>query len=326
MQHFIDPTIDCVFKAILSAPGNENLLVSFLNGVLELKSPIATVDILNPYNDKEFIGDKLSIVDIKATDDRGVIYQIEVQLSTPKYLENRMLYTWSSVYKSQVVEGDGYSELKPAISIWLLTGTFFKTDQAHHHHFQVWDVENQLRLTDHCSVHVLELEKWEKPATLQAQDYWLYFFKEAKHWKSLPQLLQGLAVMRQAMNTLVRFSEQQKEYHRYQSRLDQIRVLKSDEALMKEAMGEVKAVRAELETAKAETETVKAEVEASKAETATLKTESETLRTESETLRTESETLRTKTETARAEVETAQSQNELLMAQLRQAGIEPKLS
>jgi multidrug resistance efflux pump len=156
-----------------------------------------------------------------------------------------MLYTWSSVYKSQVVEGDNNSELKQAISIWLLTGTFFKTDQA--------------------------------------QNYWLYFFKEAKHWKSLPQLLQGLAVMRQATNTLVRFSEQQKEFHRYQSRLDQIRVLKSDEALMKEAMGEVKAVRAELETAKAETETVK------------------------------------------AEVETAKSQNEQLMAQLRQAGIEPKI-
>ena len=90
MQHYIDPTIDCVFKAILSAPGNENLLVHFLNGVLELKSPVVSVDILNPYNDKEFIGDKLSIVDIKATDDRGVIYQIEVQLSKPKYLENRM--------------------------------------------------------------------------------------------------------------------------------------------------------------------------------------------------------------------------------------------
>ncbi len=296
MQHFIDPTIDCVFKAVLSGPGNENLLVSFLNGVLELKYPIASVDILNPYNDKEFIGDKLSIVDIKASDDRGSIYQIEVQLSTPKYLENRMLYTWSNVYKGQIVEGDDYSHLKPAISIWLLTGTFFKTDQVHHHHFQVWDVENQMRLTDHCSVHVLELAKWEKPATLQAPDYWLYFFKEAKYWKSLPQLLQDLAVMRQAMSTLVRFSEQQKEYHRYQSRLDQIRVLKSDEALMKETMREFKVAKAELETARAETETARAE----------------------------SETARAESETAKAEVKTAQSQNEQLMAQLRQAGIEPK--
>jgi hypothetical protein len=34
LENFIDPAIDCVFKAILSASGNENLLVNFLNNVL----------------------------------------------------------------------------------------------------------------------------------------------------------------------------------------------------------------------------------------------------------------------------------------------------
>jgi hypothetical protein len=44
--------------------------VHFLNAILstDLGIPIATVDILNPYNDKEFIEDKLSIVDVKARD------------------------------------------------------------------------------------------------------------------------------------------------------------------------------------------------------------------------------------------------------------------
>ena len=42
--------------------------------------PIATVDILNPYNDKEFVEDKLSIVDVKARDNEGNLYQIEIQL------------------------------------------------------------------------------------------------------------------------------------------------------------------------------------------------------------------------------------------------------
>ena len=57
MKHQIDPKIDCVFKALLGAEDNRNLLVHFLNAILsaDLSTPIATVDILNPYNDKEFV-------------------------------------------------------------------------------------------------------------------------------------------------------------------------------------------------------------------------------------------------------------------------------
>ena len=76
MKHQIDPKIDCVFKALLSAEDNRNLLVHFLNAILsaDLSTPIATVDILNPYNDKEFVEDKLSIVDVKARDNEGNLY------------------------------------------------------------------------------------------------------------------------------------------------------------------------------------------------------------------------------------------------------------
>ena len=120
LKHFIDATIDCVFKAILGAPGNENLLVDFLNSILLPASLITHVEVINPYNERDFIGDKLSIVDIKATDASGVKYQVEVQLTTPSYLKDRILYTWGGIYQAQISEGDGYNKLKPVISIWLL--------------------------------------------------------------------------------------------------------------------------------------------------------------------------------------------------------------
>ena len=70
MQHPIDPKIDCVFKALLGSDENRNLLIHFLNAFLaqELNEPLVSVEILNPYNDKEFLSDKLSIVDVKAKD------------------------------------------------------------------------------------------------------------------------------------------------------------------------------------------------------------------------------------------------------------------
>ena len=63
MRHPIDPTIDCVFKALLGSEDNRGLLIHFLNAILgpELPRPITGVEILNPYNEREFFSDKLSI-------------------------------------------------------------------------------------------------------------------------------------------------------------------------------------------------------------------------------------------------------------------------
>ena len=56
MRHAIDPKIDCVFKALLGSEENRNLLIHFLNAFLapDLIEPLVWVEILNPYNDKEF--------------------------------------------------------------------------------------------------------------------------------------------------------------------------------------------------------------------------------------------------------------------------------
>ncbi|NQZ09492.1 MAG: Rpn family recombination-promoting nuclease/putative transposase [Algicola sp.] len=229
MKYFIDPTVDCVFKAILGMEGNEDLLVHFLNCILMPAIPIVSVTIINPYNERTFTDDKLSIVDIKAIDESGIKYQVEVQMATPHSLPKRMLYTWSDIYQTQIKKGTNYSQLQPVISIWLLTHSFFN-DTKPHHHFQVWDKDNDLLLTDNCSIHVFELAKWKRPDTLQANDFWLYFFKEGKNWKELPESLLNVPQLRLAMKTLEQFSEREAEYHRYQSRQDAIRVQLTQEA------------------------------------------------------------------------------------------------
>ena len=97
-------------------------------------------------NEREFHTDKLTIVDIKAKDEKGTAYQIEIQLSVFSYLPERILYTWSDIYQSQLTSGEKFSELHPVISIWLLTENLFPKSPAFHHHLQMLDEENQLRL------------------------------------------------------------------------------------------------------------------------------------------------------------------------------------
>ena len=58
----------------------------------------------NPFNEKEQLDAKLSVVDIKAKDNQGHIYQIEVQLTSPPHLAARMSHNWVSRNKSEGLE------------------------------------------------------------------------------------------------------------------------------------------------------------------------------------------------------------------------------
>lgn len=69
---------------------------------------VVEVEILNPYNEREFLDDKLSIVDVKARDQAGRLYQIEIQLRNIPDLPARILYGWTDLYSAQLQDGDGY--------------------------------------------------------------------------------------------------------------------------------------------------------------------------------------------------------------------------
>ena len=226
MKHKINPTVDCVFKAILGAEENKNLLIHFLNAVLEPEkgSLIQEVTLKNPYNEKEFIGDKLTIVDVKAIDEKGKTYQVEIQLAIHTALSARILYTWSSIYHSQIQEGDNYQQLRPVISIWILNGNLFETVEECHLPFSVYNQKHQVVLTDHLAIPMLQLPKWLSVDTIKTEkERWLYLFKEGKNVDSdNPPKPLNTKEMRQAMKVLHRFSENETDYLLYQSRMDAV--------------------------------------------------------------------------------------------------------
>jgi predicted transposase/invertase (TIGR01784 family) len=178
MQTLINPQIDCVFKAILGTEENKVLLINFLNAVLAPTDDhkICGVTLLNPFNEKEFISDKLTIVDVMATDQNDHRYQIEIQMQVSHELSSRMAYTWSELYRSQLAEGDNFDQLKPVISIWLLGEDLAATKQstASHHCFTIHDKRNNVSLTDHCQIHALELKKSHNSDIKEDIDYWYW--------------------------------------------------------------------------------------------------------------------------------------------------------
>lgn len=228
MKHSIDPTVDCVFKAVLGKEENKNLLIHFLNAILQRKGAtrIVEVRIANPYNEREFQQGKLSIVDVKAFDRQGRTYQIEIQRAIHAGLAERMLFMWSALYHASLHKGGSFVQLRPVIAIWLLRESLFPHVAAYHLPFGLYNLKHRLRLTDHLEVYLLQLPNWRliKPRP-DARDRWLYFFKEGKYVDpaSPPEILQTKE-MRQAMNVLVDFSEHEKNYLLYEQQLEAERV------------------------------------------------------------------------------------------------------
>ncbi|MBL8892633.1 MAG: PD-(D/E)XK nuclease family transposase, partial [Planctomycetaceae bacterium] len=70
----IRPLNDYAFKKVFGSPANKLALLSLLNAILKSEVPIVDVVILNPFNLQDFEQDKLSVLDVKATDQNGVIY------------------------------------------------------------------------------------------------------------------------------------------------------------------------------------------------------------------------------------------------------------
>ena len=248
MKHRIDPKIDCVFKALLGSVENRNLLVHFLNAILEneLKAPIATVDLLNPYNEKEFLDDKISIVDVKAQDSEGKIYQVEIQLLQYADLPARMAYTWADIYSQQLHSGNQYSELVPTYAIWILDKALIQGDSDYVHAYKLRDEQGRL-LVDHGGIWLLELPKFNAKRIENEAQRWLRFFKDGEDLDgtTVPDWM-TTTEMRQAMETLRRFSEKDRDYHEYQGRQNFIRQQQSIQSeLDAEREGRLRALQRE---------------------------------------------------------------------------------
>ena len=154
-----------------------------MNALLDLNGSqkIVSLELLNPISEKEYVDEKGPILDLKARDQAGRQYNIEVQLNPGlgDYIQ-RSIYYLSKFYSEQIRRGDAYSELLKTISISLLDFEIFDHHQAVHSTFCLWEKDLGFALSDALELHYVELRKFSptKPHELKTRfEKWLYFLK-----------------------------------------------------------------------------------------------------------------------------------------------------
>jgi predicted transposase/invertase (TIGR01784 family) len=188
MRIGIRPINDFAFKKIFGTVANKLALISFLNAVLCLGVPIVEVTIANPYNLQDFLDDKLSILDIKAIEATGAIYDIEMQLTIFEGLVQRIVFYGCEMYAGQLNSGDDYAQLNPVYSICLVNGVLWKDAKEVHHSFRLTDQDSGRSLDGTIEIHTLELGMYNlNEADLpnaNMLDRWLYWFLHAHEYET----------------------------------------------------------------------------------------------------------------------------------------------
>ena len=113
-----DPKEDFIFKMIFGIEENKSILISLLNSILKGRPYINDVTLENTEISKIFKDGKSSRLDILATDDNGIKYDIEMQCRKTKDIINRTLFYASKSFTKDLKENEDYNKSR-VISIWI---------------------------------------------------------------------------------------------------------------------------------------------------------------------------------------------------------------
>lgn len=177
----ITPKNDIVFKKIFGTKGNEGILKSLLESILEIEIESLSVDL-----GKEllpgFYDGKLSRLDVLARLNDGTWVNVEIQTSTRGYSDKRELAYWSKLYLEQFRKSEEYDKADKAICIWILDGEVYDFEKYN----SKWKItEEDIGKTDSFDdfeIHVIELKKFRKATIIEPKrkEFWLWFIDHTK--------------------------------------------------------------------------------------------------------------------------------------------------
>ncbi len=188
ISKFLDPKNDVAFRRIFGSEKNKDILIHFINDVLELKNgdKIKEVTFLPTIQEPEIASKKQSIVDVLCKDENGVQIIIEMQVSPQEGFEKRAQYYAAKAYSRQLNkgknEGARYIDLKSVIFIAISDNIIFKDKVFYKSDHIILDKESYTHDLQDFSFTFIELPKFKITdinLLTNIVEKWCYFFKHA---------------------------------------------------------------------------------------------------------------------------------------------------
>lgn len=202
-MRFISPKTDFAFKKIFGSNQSKNILISFLNAIVySEKNVIQDLEIIDPYNPPSTPILKDSYLDVKALLDNGTTIIIEMQVINVPAFEKRIIYNLTKTYANQLKYGQGYRHLQPVIALTITDFNLF-TEIDDIITFWVFKEQNKsINYKDEeLKMIFVELPKFNKnlEELETITDKWIYFIKEAPSLEMIPDKMEKITAINEAL-------------------------------------------------------------------------------------------------------------------------------
>ena len=180
MDGFLDPRSDLVFRRIFGE--HPEILRSFLNAMLPLESPIASLEYLPTDQMPILPVYKRGIVDVRCVDEQGRQFIVEMQVQWTSAFLQRVLFNASQAYVKQLEQGETFELLQPVIALSLLDDTFIHDSDEYYHHYRIVNVTLPERRIEGLEFVFVELPKFRESNPSESRRVrwaWLRFLREA---------------------------------------------------------------------------------------------------------------------------------------------------
>jgi predicted transposase/invertase (TIGR01784 family) len=269
-MQFLNPRTDLAFKKIFGSNQSEDILLSFLNAVLTLAHPIVHVTIVDPYQAPRLVGMKESFVDVRAVDETGRQFIIEMQVLNVHGFEKGVLYNACKAYAGQIDVGQNYPQLADVIALTITDFVMFPERTHWRSTFRLKADDGQL-YGDDLELVFIELPKFKgQEADLGRMgilEKWLFFLRHAREVQLIPESLQEVPPIAHAFAIANRASLSRLEDDEQTRRELYIDTFKAGQRMREEA----EAIFAEHAALLAERAALQAESAALQAESAVLR-------------------------------------------------------
>ncbi|MBO1350799.1 MAG: Rpn family recombination-promoting nuclease/putative transposase [Hormoscilla sp. GUM202] len=201
---FISPKVDYAFKKIFGSQQSQDILISFLNAIIYGgEKVIQSLTIVNPYNPGQVLSLKETYLDVKAVLADGSLVAIEMQIASMAAFKKRVAYNLAKAYTNQLVKGEDYPLLNPAIAVTITDFILFKNTEDVINQFVFQETKKKFKFLDEeLQLIFVELPKFQKTLSdlKSLTDKWIYFLKEAASLDGIPESLKEVSEIEFALN------------------------------------------------------------------------------------------------------------------------------
>ncbi|MFD1926896.1 Rpn family recombination-promoting nuclease/putative transposase [Sporosarcina siberiensis] len=200
----LDLRNDYVFKAFFGDKRNTELLLKFLNSILDVE--LHVIELTDPHIEGNHPKDKKSIMDVRVRTKDGEQINIEMQMEGHRAFTERMYMYMAKMYVSQDEVAKEYTRYKRAIQI-IITNFELLKEKEFHNVYKITNQKSHSIFTTHFETHVLELPKLKEENGLLTTELekWLLFLKGDQKVKE--ELAMESTTMREAYEEIERLSQ-----------------------------------------------------------------------------------------------------------------------